>query len=317
MKRIALIGCGRHARACHAPSLARYASDHSGEIELAAACDLDLEKAGAFCQRFGFLKAYSDLGEMLRAEKIDGIVSVMPHGAICEMGIRLFKIGIPCVIEKPLGASIEDVRRLARAAEETGAPHIVSVNRRFSPYLNRAIEFAAERGPIRFLRVSMVRWRRAEDTFVWETAIHAVDAARHVAGEIESYEARAIRHPEMGGAWFLIDAQFKSGCKGRIEILPTTGMREETYDLYGENYRALASVMEAPRAYVKCWSSNKFSFGRTASPNAPAFQVDGSYEETAAFIRMLDNPSTLAPTVPAIAPAAEICWAIALRQRQA
>ena len=57
MIRLALVGCGEHSRLSHATPLASYAALNSGEIELVAACDLDLERARAvlrgiwFCSR--------------------------------------------------------------------------------------------------------------------------------------------------------------------------------------------------------------------------------------------------------------------------
>jgi len=57
--------------------LARYASEHSGEIHLAAACDLRLERAQEFCQKYGFAAAYRDFEEMLAKEELVVCVSVM------------------------------------------------------------------------------------------------------------------------------------------------------------------------------------------------------------------------------------------------
>ena len=76
--RIALVGCGEHSRASHAAPLARYAVAHPDEVELVAACDLNSERAAEFCRSFGFLRDYNDLDQMLRIEKPDACVSVMP-----------------------------------------------------------------------------------------------------------------------------------------------------------------------------------------------------------------------------------------------
>ena len=81
MIRIALAGCGEHSRASHAAPLARYATAHTGEIELAAACDLNEERAAEFCRSFGFARAYDDLDHMLEVEQPDACVSVMPMEA--------------------------------------------------------------------------------------------------------------------------------------------------------------------------------------------------------------------------------------------
>ena len=74
MIRMVLAGCGEHSRTSHATPLARYASEHPGEIELVAACDLNADKAAEFCRSFGFLKPYTDFDQMLAQEKPDACI---------------------------------------------------------------------------------------------------------------------------------------------------------------------------------------------------------------------------------------------------
>src|ERR1041385_1845149 len=160
MIRIALAGCGEHSRGSHATPLARYASLHPGEIQLVATCDLEARKADVFCRTFGFLRPYTDLNQMLDAEKPDACVCVMPINQIVEKGIDLLERRIPCVIEKPLGTSIEQIERLARVARDTQTPHMVSVNRRFMPYLNEVRSWMKGIGPVRYVRATQARHSR-------------------------------------------------------------------------------------------------------------------------------------------------------------
>src|ERR1044072_9774344 len=184
MIRIALAGCGEHSRTSHAAPLARYAALHPDEIELVAACDLNAARANEFCQSFGFLRGYDNLDRMLEVEKTDACVCVMPMEKIVEVGIKLLQQQIPCVIEKPLGTSLAEIERLAQVARETQTPHMVSVNRRFTPDLNRARAWLQSRGPLRYVRASQVRHQRSESDFIWSTAIHVLDALRYIECEV-------------------------------------------------------------------------------------------------------------------------------------
>ncbi|MDA0747429.1 MAG: hypothetical protein O2954_12990, partial [bacterium] len=83
-------------------------------------------------------------------------------------------------------ATLEEARQLLAVARETGTPHMVSVNRRFEPLLRRAISWAKERGPLRYVRASILRHNRREPDFVYGTAIHCIDALREIGGEISS-----------------------------------------------------------------------------------------------------------------------------------
>src|SRR5690349_1626507 len=112
MIRIALVGCGEHSEGSHAAPLKRYAVEHTGALTLAAACDLNVARAEEFCRRFGFARAYSDLETLLSEETVDACVTVMPVERIAEVSARLLERGVPCVIEKPLGASLAEVEGL-------------------------------------------------------------------------------------------------------------------------------------------------------------------------------------------------------------
>src|SRR5689334_5652995 len=201
MIRIAIAGCGEHSRASHAAPLARYAVAHPEEIELVAACDLNLDKAAEFCRSFGFVRPYEDLDEMLSVEKPDACVSVMPIEKIVEVGIKLLERRLPCVIEKPLGTSLTEIEKLAQVARDTQTPHMVSVNRRFMPYLNKARSWMLSHGPLRYVRATQVRHQRDEADFIWSTAIHALDALRYIAGEIAAFD---VIVPQAKARWYVI-----------------------------------------------------------------------------------------------------------------
>src|SRR6266566_7072868 len=119
MIRLGLIGCGAHSESGHAIPLARYKAAHPDEIHLAAVCDLQIERAHEFCRKHGFLTAYRNVDEMLRQESLDGCIAVVPPENISELGIKLLKMGIPSVVEKPLGASLAEAQALRDSAAAT------------------------------------------------------------------------------------------------------------------------------------------------------------------------------------------------------
>lgn len=313
MVRIALIGCGSHSRAHHAAPLARYVRAHPGRAELAAACDLDLARAEACCGEFGFARAYADADEMLRRERPDGCVCIMPVARIAEMGSRLLRRHVPCVIEKPLGATREEVRELAGVAEETRTPHMVSVNRRFNPYLNRAIQWCRPRGDLRFVRGLMVRHNRREEDFIWSTAVHGIDALRHVVGEVDRFDLLTLDAPPLSARWYGVALQFRGGCAGRLDIATTAGTKQETYELYGEGFRAEASVEFAETTRVRCWCEDRCELDDAPAAAEPMDAFNGAYHEAVEFIEALAAGRPPGPTVADILPSMEICFDLAGR----
>lgn len=310
MIRIAIAGCGEHSRSSHATPLARYASQHPGEIQLVAACDLNTERAAEFCQTFGFLRAYTDMIQMLETEKPDACVCIMPMSNIVEKGIELLERGIPCVIEKPLGTSLAEIERLNTVAQETQTPHMVSVNRRFMPYLNEVRSWLKEVGPIRYVRATQVRHARGEEDFIWSTAIHVLDALRFVVGEINGLDVEEIVNDD-GVIWHLVSLQFKGGATGRIEILPTAGMVEESYEFFGERFRARITAGAGTQRTLEFWRDNQLVREASANENEPEDLRNGAYQEVEEFVRALRTGTRPYPPIEEILPSARICFAIA------
>lgn len=311
MIRLALVGCGEHSRASHAAPLARFAATNPNEITLVAACDLNGERAAEFCRSFGFAQAYEDLDRMLEVEKPDACVSVMPMDKISEVGIKLLERGIPCVIEKPLGTSLAAIERLAGVARETQTPHMVSVNRRFMPYLNQARSWMHQRGPLRYVRASQIRHQRSEPDFIWSTAIHVIDALRYIAGDVEKFDVTVPPAGMSNATWYVISLGFESGTTGQVEILPTAGMIEESYELFGEGCRARVTAGSGTQRLLECWEGGQRVIVSHATEGEPEDLRNGAYQEVEEFVRALRTGTRPQPSIDDILPSARISFAIA------
>ena len=311
MIRLALVGCGEHSRLSHAMPLARYAALNTGELELVAACDLNPDRARDFCSEFGFAHAYSDLETMLSKESVDGCVCVMPMERIVDQAVMLLELKIPSVIEKPLGVTRAESERLAEVARRTGTPHMVSVNRRFMPYLNQASSWARSIAPLQYVRATQVRHARDEPDFIWSTAIHVLDALRHVAGEVDEFETEVLRQAGRLTAWYVVSLRFKNGASGRIEVLPTAGMVEESYELFGEGFRARVVAGSGVQRSLHGWRNGQLALEEYSSETEPEDLRNGAYEEVVEFVLALKTGERPWPSVEDILPSARICFDIA------
>jgi myo-inositol 2-dehydrogenase / D-chiro-inositol 1-dehydrogenase len=311
MIRLGLIGCGEHSESGHAIPLARYRAAHPGEIELTAACDLNLERAQLFCRQYGFIHAYRDVDDMLAQSKLDGCIAVVPVTKISELGIKLLGLGIPCVVEKPLGASLSEARALLDAARATRTMNMVSVNRRFMPFLNRALEWTHHAGPLRYVRCTLTRHARREPEFLWATAVHAVDALRHIAGEVADAKIRVLGNAGRFTDWYAIDLTFENGVSGRLDVLPTAGMLEETYELIGEGFRASVTCPFGPERGLRCFRENRLVLAEAGSENIPEDVLNGCYDEASEFIRALTTTRAARPSIEEVFPSVELCLRMA------
>jgi predicted dehydrogenase len=307
MVRLGLIGCGSHCKGNHAPALAQYAQEHPDRLELAAVCDLDQERAQAFADTYGFKSVYANYVEMIESESLDGCVTVMPIELTANLAIDLMKRGMPNTIEKPMGFTVDEVRGIGLAAEETGVAHMVSVNRRFEPMLRQGIDWVRDQGPIRYVRASILRHNRREGEFVSGTAFHCIDAMREIGGDFSTHELKTFPGDT---PWHQVDFGYASGASGTLDILPTDGSVEEGYEIYGENYRVDVRIEGSSDPRLLCWKDNKLVVEERPPEGQPAHVRLGPYAEAHEFVSALAEGRSAWPTVSDVMPSVEMAFTL-------
>jgi len=303
--RLALIGAGSHCRGNHAPAMAKYASEHPDQLELAAVCDLQREKAESFADAFGFKAVYTDHLEMIDKEKPDGCVCVMPIALTAALAIDLMKRGMPVTVEKPMGFTLAEIQGIVKTAEETGTPNMVSTNRRFDPLLCRGTQWAREQGDFRYVRGSILRHNRREPEFMSGTAFHSIDALREIGGDIASYESwRHDGEPH----WFHVVFTYDSGALGSLDVLTSDGSVEERYEIFGEGFRVDVRAGTGPNPAIRCWKDNKLILDEQTPADQPSFISVGAYAETVEFVTALMEKRPPYPSVGQVYPSADMAF---------
>lgn len=82
------------------------------------------------------IKIVDDLDTLL-AESDAILLESIDGGSHYEQALQVFRAGKPVFIDKPLGASLEDARRIIRAASEYTAPFFSSSSLRFDPMVQK------------------------------------------------------------------------------------------------------------------------------------------------------------------------------------
>ncbi|HTN46477.1 MAG TPA: Gfo/Idh/MocA family oxidoreductase [Flavipsychrobacter sp.] len=121
----AIIGCGRIAQ--------RHAEHIANTGQLIAVCDNIPEKANALAEKYG-AKAYTDVNEMLNAEKEIQVVSICsPNGLHAEHSIASLKAGFHVLCEKPMALSVQDCGEMIKEAEKANRRLFIVKQNRFNP----------------------------------------------------------------------------------------------------------------------------------------------------------------------------------------
>ncbi len=168
----AIVGCGRMGQR-HAEAMRE-----SGEFEVVAGCDMELEKAQAISPN-----AYADVQEMLGAARPD-VVCVATAGAThAELVVPIAQAAVhPRGIcgEKPMAVGLGEAQSMVDACRENGIALIVNHQRRLSAamvVMRRLIEEGAI-GDVYLIRASCSGDVLGDGT-------HAIDSVRHLAGDAD------------------------------------------------------------------------------------------------------------------------------------
>lgn len=127
--KVGIIGTGNIFRSAHAPLLA----DHP-EIELVAACDIDIAKAERVAGELGIPHVYRDYLELLKEhpdlDAIDICTSNLYHS---DIAVAALEAGMHVFCEKPDAINPAEAERMALAAQKSGKLLLTMRNNRFRP----------------------------------------------------------------------------------------------------------------------------------------------------------------------------------------
>lgn len=219
--RVGLVGTGGVA-ARHAAVLAGF-----DDVELVAATDLDLARAAAF-GRTHQVPVAPDLAALLAAG-LDAAYLCVPPSAHGEPEHQLAEAGVALFIEKPLAADQSTAERIGDHLAATGVPVRVGLHWRGADPIQQAKELLAGR-QIRLVsgswldKVPPVGWwtdRRRSGGPLIEQAVHVIDTARVLAGDITSVHAISAG-PIPGGSVDAATAAIWRFSSGAVGTLSTT-----------------------------------------------------------------------------------------------
>ncbi|MFG3436230.1 Gfo/Idh/MocA family protein [Nonomuraea sp. NPDC047897] len=188
--RVGIIGAGNVA--------ARHADVLSGfpDVTIAGIADTDLRRAEALALRHG-TPAYGGHAELLNAGDLDAVYVCVPPFAHGKPEQDVLSCNLPIFVEKPLSLTLETAKNIASEIERRGLPSAVGHHWRYLDIVERARDLLAGR-PVRLAighwldKVPPVGWwldPALSGGQVVEQAVHVLDLARLLVGEVEMVHA--------------------------------------------------------------------------------------------------------------------------------
>jgi predicted dehydrogenase len=112
--------------------------DASSSAQLAAIVD-PIPAAQEVADKFG-VALYWSLADLFEADRPDGVILATPNQLHVDGGLACVAAGVPVIVEKPIGDTVEGAGRLVEAAEAAGVPLLTGHHRNYSPIIERARE---------------------------------------------------------------------------------------------------------------------------------------------------------------------------------
>lgn len=180
------------------------------EVQIAAVCDLRIERAREYAERFDVKGVYRDAGEMLRSERLDFVDIVTrpsSHRQLVEMA-AYHEVHVIC--QKPLAPTLEDAQAMVETCRRCGVKFMVHENFRWQLPMRAVKEESGKLGEIFFGRIS---FRSAFNVFeaqpylaeiprfiIYDLGVHLLDLARFFMGEVEELYCHTQRiNPDIEG----------------------------------------------------------------------------------------------------------------------
>jgi predicted dehydrogenase len=187
--RIGVVGIGWWATVNHIPTIR-----DCREAEVVAICDLDPERLRLAGDSFGIAARYTDLGEMLARERLDGVMVSTPHTAHAAPAIAALDAGCHVLVEKPMATTAADGRAIAAAALSSGRQVLVPTGMNFTAFTEQAADWVRS-GRIGEVRHAVCQMGSAlEDLFAGEPMIET-------AGEMFRPPASTWADPRRAGGY--------------------------------------------------------------------------------------------------------------------
>ena len=257
-----ILGCGDVTEKKSGPGFQK--ADGS---QLIAVMRRDAARAKDYARRHVVPKWYSDADELINDPEVDAVYIATRPDTHSEYALRVAQAGKPVYVEKPMGYSYADGRRLVEGCAAAGVPLFVAYYRRaLEKYVaaKRMIE-SGDIGDVRFVRVTMhstpdvepgvrergeLPWRLRRESagggLVLDVGSHGLDLLDFFFGPIAEVHGFASNQADLydvedtvSGSWV-----FESGIHGAGVWCFVVYDTDDRIDIYGTKGKLSFSILD-------------------------------------------------------------------------
>ncbi len=314
--KVGIIGAGQIAETAHLYTYAK----HSNNVEIAAICDVNIDRAKDLAEKFSIANVYDNHKELLEKHSLDAVSVCVPNKYHAVASIDSLKAGCHVLCEKPPAMNYEEACQMHETAKNNS--RILTYNFHFRHAQEvKLLKSMIDQGSFGEIYAARVQALRRRGIPGWgnfiskeiqgggpliDIGVHMLDIALYLMGFPEIEYVAASAHQKIGnkqgiglmGSWdhtkFTVEdaafgfIRFKNGGSLNLETSFALNMKEQSVmnvHLFGD--KAGASVFP-----TQVFSETDISLCNTEFPFLQ--EVDKRYESIASFIECcLDNKAPI------------------------
>jgi predicted dehydrogenase len=176
-----------------------------GGVECVAIYNRSRERAEAFARDLGVPAVYDDAEKLLREMEPDFVDNITEIGGHKPLSLLCAKHRVPCIVQKPMAASLKDAREMVAAFARAKTPFFVHENWRWQTPMRALIDSVRSgvigtpfRGRLAMISgfegwVNQPALRALEQFILTDLGTHLLDAARCLFGEAHALYCQTAR----------------------------------------------------------------------------------------------------------------------------
>jgi len=244
--RLGIIGAG-----VHGGRYLRHALADVPGLRPTVICRRDRAAGEALARDTG-VRYEPDAARLIDAADVDAVLVATPPSSHLELARAVLAAGKPLLLEKPLTATLDEARALARLDAGGAPPLMLAQTLRWNPVVRRARQLWPSLGPVRLVRLAQrleptaLAWQHDPATAgggsVLLTGVHLFDLARFLTGrEVVAVDSRQRNWRNRACEdLFLARAELDDGALVSFEVSKFGRARGGLLEAVGEEGQLLA-----------------------------------------------------------------------------
>ncbi len=201
--------------------------------------DLNKERCKSIADNYKIKSYYFNHEDMLKKEKLDGIIIASPSVYHKKLFLDCVNYGIGVLVEKPIAETIEDAKLMIEKAKKKKIVFTVGHIERFNPIVGKIKSLIKDLGDIYLVNSVRAgpfpkRLYGSPGGVLLDLAVHDADIIKYLLGKIKEVYAKTIKtvHQDIyAKAIFTINNKII----GSSEFSWVSPKRVRTIDIYGTN----------------------------------------------------------------------------------